>query len=70
MCLDSVRKSHGKGFYVTDKEMITHSRKLLHKEGLNVLAASTAGLIGLMEFDKLKSLGNDRFVAVLTGRKE
>jgi threonine synthase len=39
------------------------------KEGLQVLPASTAGLIALMEQHRKEGLPGDRYVVVLTGRK-
>lgn len=47
------------------KEM---SSLLLKKEGLRILPASTAGLIGLLELDAKNDLEPDRFVAVLTAK--
>jgi threonine synthase len=49
--------------------MLTHAKIIREKEGLNVLPASTAGLIALMDRHKKEILPNDRYVVVLTGRK-
>jgi threonine synthase len=49
--------------------MLAYSRLIREKEGLQVLPASTAGLIALFENHKRKPLTNDRYVAVLTGRR-
>jgi threonine synthase len=38
-------------------------------EGLNVLPASTAGLIALLDGHHRQPLPNDRYVVVLTGRR-
>jgi threonine synthase len=46
-----------------------YSRILKEKEGLNVLPASTAGLVALLEWNRKNHLEGDRYVAVLTGRK-
>jgi threonine synthase len=45
------------------------SRMIRSSEGLNVLPASTAGLIALLEGHRRGGLANDRYVAVLTGRR-
>ena len=39
------------------------------KEGLSVLPASTAGLIALLERHAKEPLLNDRYVAVITGKR-
>ena len=49
--------------------MRAYSRLIREKEGLQVLPASTAGLIALIEYHKKSPLPADRYVAVLTGRK-
>jgi threonine synthase len=49
--------------------MRTYSRLIREKEGLQVLPASTAGLIALMDRHRLDPLHGDRYVVVLTGRK-
>jgi threonine synthase len=49
--------------------MMLYSRMIREKEGLHVLPASTAGLIALLEVHQKEPLPNDRYVAVLTGRK-
>jgi threonine synthase len=49
--------------------MIKTASLLKSKEGLHVLPASTAGLIGLMEMHKQEDLEPDRYVAILTGKK-
>lgn len=65
--LEAIRKSGGWASYVSDKSMLTYSKIILEKEGLNVLPASTAGLIALLE--RKENLPNDRYVVILTGRK-
>ena len=42
---------------------------LREKEGLNVLPASTAGLLVLLARHQQEALPGDRYVAILTGRK-
>jgi threonine synthase len=49
--------------------MRTFARLIREKEGLQVLPASTAGLIALVERHRKDPLPNDRYVVVLTGRK-
>ena len=44
-------------------------RMVREKEGLNVLPASTAGLLVLLERHREEPLPGDRYVAVLTGRR-
>ena len=46
-----------------------YSRMLREKEGLNVLPASMAGLIALLEAHHKEPLPRDRYVVVLTGRR-
>ena len=53
----------------TDKNMRRFSRLIREKEGLQVLPASTAGLIALVERHQAAPLPDDRYVVVLTGRK-
>jgi threonine synthase len=48
--------------------MLTFTKLIRDKEGLQVLAASTAGLIALIEQHRQEPLPNDRYVVVLTGR--
>jgi threonine synthase len=49
--------------------MISFARLIREREGLNVVPASTAGLIALIERHKKDPLPNDRYVVILTGRK-
>jgi threonine synthase len=49
--------------------MAQFSKMIRGSEGLNVLPASTAGLIALFEGHQKNELANDRYVVVLTGRK-
>lgn len=67
--LEAIRNSGGWASYTTDKSMSFHSKMIREKEGLNVLPASTAGLIALLDQHRKEPLPNDRYVAVLTGRK-
>ena len=54
--------------YKTAQKMRKMSAYLLKKEGIKILPASTAGLIGLLEMHENQPLENDRFVAVLTAK--
>ncbi|MEE4256293.1 MAG: pyridoxal-phosphate dependent enzyme [Bacteroidales bacterium] len=67
--LDAIRQSDGWAGEATDKEMTYFARLIRENEGINVLTASTAGLIALVEKHRKEILDNDRFVIVLTGRK-
>jgi threonine synthase len=67
--LEGIRKTNGWAADASDKNMRIFSRLIREKEGLQVLPASTAGLIALNEHHRKGTLPNDRFVVVLTGRK-
>lgn len=67
--LAAIRHSGGWAGNVSDQRLLNLSRALRDNEGLNVLPASTAGLAALLERHRKEPLGNDRYVAVLTGRK-
>ncbi|MGD8258149.1 MAG: pyridoxal-phosphate dependent enzyme [Desulfobacterales bacterium] len=67
--LDAIRQTRGWASDASDKAMRTYSRLIREKEGLQVLPASTAGLIALMNQQAREPLPSDRYVVVLTGRK-
>jgi len=67
--LQAIRSSDGFASDISDMKLNHYSRILREREGLNVLPASTAGLAALLEYHKLNGLENDRYVAILTGRK-
>jgi threonine synthase len=67
--LDGIRQTKGWAANASDKAMRTYSSLIRQKEGLQVLPASTAGLIALMSQHQKELLPNDRYVVVLTGRK-
>jgi threonine synthase len=67
--LQAIRQTSGWAADASDKNMMAFSRLIREREGLNVLPASTAGLIALIEQHRKKPLPNDRYVAILTGRK-
>jgi len=68
LALNAIRKTHGWAANASDRKMTSLARLLREKEGLNVLPASTAGLVALVDWHVQSPLENDRFVAVLTGR--
>jgi len=67
--LAALRETDGWAANATDKSMRRFSRLVREREGLQVLPASTAGLIALMEHHLKEALPGDRYVVVLTGRK-
>jgi len=67
--LDAIRQTYGWAANASDKAMMALSRMIREREGLHVLPASTAGLFALVERHQKEALPNDRYVAVLTGRK-
>ncbi len=67
--LDAIRRTGGWASDASDKAMRTYARLIREKEGLQVLPASTAGLIALMNKHTKETLPSDRYVVVLTGRK-
>lgn len=69
VALQSILFSDGWADDVSDQKLSYYSKILREKEGLNVLPASTAGMVALLEFHRKENFENDRFVAILTGRK-
>lgn len=67
--LEGIRETNGWAGNASDKKMTSFAKLLREREGLNVVPASTAGLIALIERHKKDSLPNDRYVVILTGRK-
>ena len=67
--LMAIRQTRGWATNASDKSMMAFSKLIREQEGLHVLPASTAGLIALIEQHKRQSFSNDRYVAILTGRK-
>jgi threonine synthase len=66
--LYAIRQSGGSAYHVSDNTMRKMSSYLLRKEGIKILPASTAGLIGMLDLIKESAIEHDRFVAVLTAR--
>jgi len=67
--LEAIRVTNGWAQNASDKSMLFYSKLVREREGLNVLPASTAGLIALLEQHKRSPLSNDRYVVIFTGRK-
>jgi threonine synthase len=67
--LAAIRRTGGFAANASDREMLRTARRLRETEGLNVLPASTAGLLVLLERHRTSPLPADRYVAVLTGRR-
>lgn len=67
--LQAIRYTKGWAAYASDKNMLYFSRLIREREGLNVLPASTAGLIALLDWNQKELFPNDRYVIILTGRK-
>lgn len=66
--LDALYHSNGLAYNISDKAMKDMNSFLIKKEGVKILPASTAGLIGLLQKHEESTLEPDRFVAVLTAR--
>jgi threonine synthase len=69
LALKAIRETSGWAGDASDKNMRLYSRLIREREGLDVLPASTAGLIALVENHRLNPLPSDRYVVVLPGRK-
>jgi threonine synthase len=67
--LEAIRQTRGWAANASDKAMLSYSKLIREKEGLQVLPASTAGLIALMDQHQKEPLAGDRYVVILTGRK-
>jgi threonine synthase len=67
--LYAVRQTGGWAADATDKALRNYASLIRQKEGLQVLPASTAGLIALMTRHMREPMMSDRYVVVLTGRK-
>ena len=69
LALDAMRSTNGWAAYASDRAMTRFSRLISAHEGLNVLPASSAGLIALLDGHRRDPLPHDRYVVVLTGRR-
>ncbi len=70
LALDALKESQGEAVSVSDRKMLQHARLLLEKEGLNALPASCAALAVLLRRHAADALPPDRYVIVLTGRRQ
>ncbi|MFY0685046.1 MAG: pyridoxal-phosphate dependent enzyme [Balneola sp.] len=66
--LSAIIESGGYAYNISDKNMKKMSSYLKQHEGKNILPASTAGLIGLLNLNDNEALESDRYVAVLTAK--
>ncbi|MCI0496740.1 MAG: pyridoxal-phosphate dependent enzyme [Thermoplasmata archaeon] len=69
LALMAIRESRGWAGYASDKKLMSYSRLIREREGLNVLPASTAGLIALVDKHNKEPFPGDRYVVIMTGRK-
>jgi threonine synthase len=69
LALDAIRVTSGWAQYASDKSMISYARLMKDREGLNILPASTAGLVVLLEQHRKEPMPGDRYVVILTGRR-
>jgi threonine synthase len=69
LALEAIHLTGGWASNASDKNLKRFSRLIREKEGLQVLPASTAGLIALVDRHLRRNLPGDRYVVVLTGRK-
>ena len=67
--VEAVRATQGHAADASDRSMLAYAKLLREREGLSVLPASTAGLIALLDWQQRETLPNDRYVAVLTGKR-
>ena len=68
LALEAIYATNGWAADATDRGMRQLSKTLRENEGLQVLPASTAGLIAIIDYHQKTALPGDRYVAVLTGR--
>ncbi len=68
--LSALRESGGFASDTSDKEMLSVAKLLRSREGLHVLPASSSGLVALLSRHKEQPLPGDRYVVILTGRRE
>jgi threonine synthase len=68
LALEALRTTQGWATDATDRSMRQLARTIRENEGLQVLPASMAGLIALIDHHRKTALPGDRYVAILTGR--
>jgi threonine synthase len=69
LALSAIRSTDGWATHASDRAMTRYSKMISSHEGLNVLPASTAGLIALLDAHRWQALPKDRYVVILTGRR-
>jgi threonine synthase len=69
LALKAIRATNGWAVDASDTKMVSYAKFIREREGLNVLPASTAGLIALLDWHAKQPLANDRYVVVLTGKR-
>lgn len=69
LALEAVRKTGGWAGNASNKSMLSFAKMLKENEGFNVLPASTAGLIAMVEGHRKHALPGDRYATIITGRK-
>jgi threonine synthase len=69
LALEAIRETGGWAANASDKSLLTYSKMIREREGLNVLPASTAGFVALFEQHRKEPLPNDRYVVLLTGKR-
>jgi threonine synthase len=69
LALQAIRATQGWAVNASDTKMLNYAKLIREREGLNVLPASTAGLIALLEQHAKQPLAPDRYVIVLTGKR-
>jgi threonine synthase len=67
--LTAVRQTDGWAANASDKSLLDFAKLIREREGLNVLPASTDGLVALLERHRRDPLPGDRYIVILTGRK-
>ena len=70
LALEAIRNTGGWAGNASDSKMRSYSKLIRNKEGLNVLPASTAGLIAFIQRHQRDPFPNDRYVVILTGKKQ
>ncbi len=68
LALEAINATNGWAADATDRGMRRLAKTIRENEGLQVLPASVAGLIAIVNYHQKTALPGDRYVAVLTGR--
>lgn len=67
--LYALKMSEGAAAHISDKAMKAMSTFISKYDGMQVLPASTAGLLAFLKRHEANPLANDRYVALITARK-